>query len=108
MKTRRVTLSVGKPGDENADGAGYAASGEGQFSRIAAHGRVSPQMLHATPARLDKGKELSTPNLIREYTGRIRWLEVQLRIEDDPKRRAKLRKDLEIKRRRLVELRAAS
>jgi hypothetical protein len=108
MKTRRVAVSAGKAAEFNADGNGYAPSGEGQFSRIAAHGRVSPQMLRATPARLDKGNELSTPNLIREYTGRIRWLEAQLRIEDDPKRTATIRKNLEIKHRRLTELRRAA
>jgi len=107
MKFARVKVSAGKPGEENQDGTGYAPSGEGQFSRIAAHGRVTPEMLRATPARVEKGSKLSTPNLIREYTGRIRWLEAQLLIEDDTKRKATIRRNLEIKRRRVAELRGA-
>jgi len=108
MRTRRVTVSAGKPAEFNADGNGFAPSGESQFSRIAAHGRVTPEMLRATPARVGKGSKLPMQDLIREYAGRIRWLEAQLRIEDDPTRKATIRKNLEIKNRRLTELRRAA
>jgi hypothetical protein len=105
MKVARVKVSAGRPDEFNADGNGYAPSGEGQFSRIAAHGRVTPEMLHATPARIGKGSKLPLQDLIREYEGRVRWFEAQLRIADGPARKAKLRKNLEIKSRRLTELR---
>jgi hypothetical protein len=45
--------------------------------------------------------------LIREHTGRIKWFVAELRTETDPTRRAKLTKNLEIKRRRVAELRRA-
>ena len=105
MKVARVKVSAGRPEEFNNDGNGYAPSGEGQFSRIAAHGRVTPRMLHATPARVGKGHKLPLLDLIREYEGRVRYFEVQVRIEDDPTRKAKARKNLEIKSPRLTELR---
>jgi hypothetical protein len=105
MKVARVKVSAGRPDEFNSDGNGYAPSGEGQFSRIAAHGRVTPQMLHATPARIDKGHKLTLPKLIAETHGRVQWIEAQLRIEDDPTRKVKLRKNLEIKSAFLTRLR---
>ena len=105
MKVARVKVSAGRPDEFNGDGNGYAPSGEGQFSRIAAHGHVTPQMLHATPARVGKGHKLPLLNLIREHMGRVQWIEAELRTETDPTSKAKLRKNMEIKSRRLTELR---
>jgi len=68
-------------------------------------GRRRVQHLRRHAARIDKGHKLTLPKLIAETHGRVQWIEAQLRIEDDPTRKVKLRKNLEIKSAFLTRLR---
>ncbi len=65
---------------------GYAKNGLSLFSRIAA--RREPSLKNAT----HRGH-----GLIEFERGRLRHLEAQLLIEDNPERRAKIEKNIDIK-----------
>jgi hypothetical protein len=102
----RANILLGGTGIDSHDG--YAGNGLSIFTRAAAR-KGRPKFLNATPARLDKGgAKLPVNDLIREYEGRIKWIAAELRTETNTAKRAKLTKNLEIKNRRLAELRAAS
>lgn len=101
----RANILLGGAGIDGHDG--YAGNGLSIFTRTAAR-KGRPKFLNATPARLDKGNKLPVHDLIREYEGRIKWLAAELRTETNAAKRAKLTKNLEIKNRRLADLRAAS
>jgi hypothetical protein len=107
MRVARVKVSAGKAAEFNADGNGYAPSGESQYSRASAHGdqRMTRLPSSKIARRISKGNKLPPQTLAEEYAGRVRWLEAELRGETDSTRRVKLTKNLEIKRRRLDELR---
>jgi hypothetical protein len=101
-KSRSNAAALG--GFDVATADGYSGNGLSLWTRRAAKSQQDMGFADSTPARVGKGHELPTPDLIREYEGRVRWLEAELRTETDSARRAKLTKNLEIKRRRLSEL----
>jgi hypothetical protein len=104
MSKNRSKASISFGGSLANDSDGYAGNGLSIFTRAAAR-KGRPQFLNETPARLAKGRKLPLHDLIREYAGRVRWLEAELRTETDTAKRRKLTKTLEIKSRRLTELR---
>jgi hypothetical protein len=106
MKKPPRIFKPGTPREIAEPARGYTANGESEFTRAASHHRVSQMALgSATPARLGKGRKLSKPELIREYAGRIRWLEAELRTDLTPKKREQYTKSLALKRRLLADLR---
>jgi hypothetical protein len=104
-KNRSRASGASQGGFDQATANGYSGNGLSLFTRRAAKAQQDTMFAHATPARISKGKKLKSKNLIEEYMGRVRWLEAELHTETDKTRRDKLTKQLEIKRRRLDELR---
>jgi hypothetical protein len=80
---------------------GYVATGESEFTRAAA-GRYVDGILQARPKPLGVNHR---QDLIQEYAASVRWFEAELRCETNKARRDRLKATLEIKRRRLTELR---
>jgi hypothetical protein len=107
MRVARVKVSAGRPDEFGNDGTGYAPNGESAFTRASAHGdqRMSRLPSAKTARRVSRGQQLPLPTLIAETQQGVQWIEAQLRIEDDPTRKAKLRKNLEIKSAFLTRLR---
>jgi hypothetical protein len=95
----------GTAADLADQGQGYASSGESQFSRIASRGDGAPMMAHQEP-RGPRGHGLPMADLIRRTSVELRHMQCDLGIEDDPKRRVKLIKNIEIKTRFLAKLNA--
>ncbi len=81
---------------------GYTANGESQFSRQAAH---SVPKMASRPYRV-KGRPHTLAELIVRTEADLRFLHCDLRLEDDKARRAKIAKNLEIKRQFLEKLRS--
>jgi hypothetical protein len=94
MRVARVKVSAGKPGEFNADGAGYAPSGESSYSRRVAH--CGPN-LKATTRDAAPLPPLLVSEKIRTTQIAIGTLEAKLSMCTDPKTRARLEKDLRIK-----------
>ena len=86
---------------------GYAGTGLSIYTRIVSRPHGGAVFTNAAPARLAKGRKLPLQELIKEYKGRIRWIEAELRTASAAKRE-KLNQQLKIKRRRLVELQTAA
>ncbi len=91
MRVARVKVSAGKPGEENAGGIGYAASGASQYSR-----RVS---VHASPADLvtnvDRPPRLVA--LLAKHEVALGKYQAKLQFARDPKERARLQRHIAIK-----------
>jgi hypothetical protein len=96
MRFARVKVSAGKAAEFNADGHGYAASGESQFSRIASHGGDSARRDPNAPRERLNGF-MPPDEKIRRAQIDIGTLEGHLKFERDPTKRAKLEKNLKIK-----------
>jgi hypothetical protein len=94
MKVARVKISAGKPGEFNADGSGYAASGESSFSRRVAHG--GPNTKASTRDAAPLPPVLLSEN-IRKTQIAIGTLEARILLCTNPGERAKLEKNLRIK-----------
>lgn len=86
----RQANKFGKPSEEHSEG--YTASGESEFSRRASHGKVrfNRGPLHTAGPR-------TLYQLIGQTERQIEFLESELKIEDNPTRRAKLARNVEIK-----------
>lgn len=80
---------------------GYVASGESEHSRRAARPAASARFA-GTPIRA-RGRH-TLGQQIRECERRIDWTECELEIESDPKRKAKLAQDLQIRGKFLTKL----
>jgi hypothetical protein len=99
MRTRRVTVSAGKPGEENADGVGFAASGASQYSRRVSH--------YASPDDLKTHVD-SRPRLVGMIAKHERELgkyQGKLKFARDPKERERLLRHIGIKQEFLERLR---
>src|ERR1700675_3374342 len=91
MRVARVKVSAGKPGEENADGVGFAASGASQYSRRVSH--------HARPADLVTHVD-SVPRMvtfIAKHERELRKYEAKLKSASDPKERERLQRHVKIK-----------
>jgi hypothetical protein len=98
MRVARVRVSAGKPGEFNADGKGYAPSGESEYSRVAAHGGGRDSRRRDPSAPRDRlNGFMGAHEKIRRTQIMIGTLEGQLKFERDPRERAKLEKSLRIK-----------
>ena len=80
---------------------GYAASGESEHSRRSARPHDSARF-SGVPVRT-RGRH-TLDRQIAECERRIEWMECELKIEDDPRRRQKLLSDLAIRGRFLTKL----
>ena len=108
-KNRTKASGSSTGGFDVAARSGYAGNGLSLFTRVMAHGNSgAAAFANATPGRLAKGRQLPLHQLIKEYKGRIRWIEAELRTATKAEKREKLNLQLEIKRRRLVELETAA
>jgi hypothetical protein len=94
-KVRRVTVSRGTPAEVASHANGYSGNGLSIYTRAIAH----PEPAFANqPRRLrGAGVERTLSEKITYERARLRHAEAQLRIEDDPERRAKLEKSIDIK-----------
>jgi hypothetical protein len=96
MRVARVKVSAGKAAEFNADGHGYAPSGESEFSRVAAHGGNSARRDPSEPRKRLNGF-MPANERIRRMQIEIGTIEGRLNFERDPRERAKLEKNLRIK-----------
>jgi hypothetical protein len=96
MRVARVKVSAGKAAEFNADGHGYAPSGESEYSRVAAHGGNGARRDPNAPRERLNGF-MPADEKIRRAQIEIGNLEGQLKFERDPTKRAKLEKNLKIK-----------
>jgi hypothetical protein len=93
-RNRGVSVSRGTPAEIASHASGYAGSGLSIYTRAIAH--REPQ-LRSGPPKLKGAGERTLSQKIGYERGRLRHAEAQLRIEDDPERRAKLEASIDIK-----------
>lgn len=98
----RQANRFGKAEEVAGNSAGYTASGEGEYSRKSAHAKHSFKFSGRGP-RKTPGKH-SLDELITECERRLEWTECELKCENDPQRRIKLTRDLEIRGKFLTRL----
>jgi len=96
MKTRRVSVSRGTPAELAESAVGFSASGESQFTRRISHG-PTPQFASAGPSKLQGRGERTLSEKIAYERGRLRKLRIDIDLENNPTRRAKLERDEDIK-----------
>ena len=101
MRVARVKVSAGKAAEFNADGHGYAPTGELQFTRVAAHGGDSGIRRDPSEPRKRFNGFMPSDEKIRQTQIMIGTIEAQLSFQQrmDPKSRkvAQLEKNLRIK-----------
>lgn len=92
MRTRRVTVSAGKPGEEGADGTGFAPSGASQYTRRAAHHGASTNDLIP---HIDSVPRLVA--MIRKHERELGKYQAKLKFARDPQERERLQRHIGIK-----------
>jgi hypothetical protein len=97
MRVARVKVSAGKAAEFNADGNGYAPSGESEYSRVAAHGGNSVRRDPNEPRKGRINGFMPADERIRRMQIDIGTIEGRLNFERDPRECAKLEKNLRIK-----------
>lgn len=102
MAHNRLANKHGTPAEIAGHSEGYTASGEGEYSRRASHGKHAFRFVGRGPRKVP-GKH-SLDELITECERRLEWTEAELKIETDPQRRIKLARDLEIRGKFLTRL----
>jgi hypothetical protein len=96
-KVRRVTVSEGTARGLARHEAGYSASGEGQWSRKVASGPAGPKF-SGSPSRIrGAGIDRTLAGQIEFERARMRKLQIDIDLETNPTRRAKLERDEDIK-----------
>lgn len=95
MTVRRVSVSRGTPAEIASHASGYAGSGLSIYTRSIAHRQ--PQFHSGAHTRLQGAGERTLAQKIQYERERMRHAEAQLRIEDNPERRAKLAQQIDIK-----------
>jgi hypothetical protein len=96
MKTRRVTRSAGTPAELAGFSTGYASSGESQFTRRISGG-AAPKFSGSPSRARGAGIERTLTEKIGYERARLRKLQIDIGLETNPTRRAKLERDEDIK-----------
>ena len=96
MKTRRVSVSRGTPAELAGFSTGYASSGESQFTRRISGG-AAPRFSGSPPRVRGAGIERTLTEKIGYEGARLRKLRIDIDLETNPTRRAKLERDEDIK-----------
>jgi hypothetical protein len=94
-RRNRGVVSRATPAELAAQSQGYSANGESQFTRNISHSHS--RFISGGPPRLKGAGERTLSQKIEYERGRLRHAEAELRITDDPERRAKLEASIDIK-----------
>jgi hypothetical protein len=107
MKTKsRATLTVGTARDLADHGVGYVASGEGEYSRQSARPDQVRMNSYVPPPRWKPGQQHPNAKDIGFHEVAIETMQRRLTVEKDPKRIAKLKRDIEAKTKFVAKLRS--